>query len=281
MKEYGDFSVLISVYIKEKPEYLDRALKSILIEQELFPKEVVLVEDGPLTEKLNNVIENYKKKFSNIIKSVKLEENQGLGIALNKGLENCRFDIIARMDTDDIALSKRFKIQYNFFVKNNYDVVGSNIIEFEKDENNIISYKIVPENHEEIVKYSKKRNPINHPSVMFKKEAVLNCESYLDMPGFEDYYLWIRMIMNGYKFYNIQEPLLKFRTGIEMIKRRGSIKYIKYEKNFFKQLYKDNYISNLDFKKEIAKRIIFRIIPEKLRLKLYKVFLRKKFYREV
>ncbi|TGG88018.1 glycosyltransferase [Geotoga petraea] len=266
----------MSVYIKEKPEYLDRALKSILIDQTLKPAEVVIVEDGPISEELKKIIEKYKKDFTEIIKSIKIKENKGLGDALNIGLKKSSYDIVARMDTDDIALPNRFEKQFNFFIKNDFDVVGTNIIEFENNENNIIGYKNVPETHNEIVKYSKKRNPINHPSVMFKKESVLKSGNYEKMLGFEDYYLWVRMIMKGYKFYNIQEPLLKFRTGKEMIKRRGSLKYFKNEKNFFKNLSKIGYLNYFEYLKTIIMRFFFRIFPDNMRLIFYNKILRTK-----
>lgn len=272
----NNFSVLMSVYIKEKPEYLDRALKSILIDQTLKPAEVVIVEDGPISEELKKIIEKYKKDFTEIIKSIKIKENKGLGDALNIGLKKSSYDIVARMDTDDIALPNRFEKQFNFFIKNDFDVVGTNIIEFENNENNIIGYKNVPETHNEIVKYSKKRNPINHPSVMFKKESVLKSGNYEKMLGFEDYYLWVRMIMKGYKFYNIQEPLLKFRTGKEMIKRRGSLKYFKNEKNFFKNLSKIGYLNYFEYLKTIIMRFFFRIFPDNMRLIFYNKILRTK-----
>lgn len=272
----NNFSVLMSVYIKEKPEYLDRALKSILIEQTLIPKEIILVEDGPITVQLKEIIEKYKMQFPNIIKSIKLENNKGLGDALNIGLKETSYDIVARMDTDDIALPQRFEKQYKVISENNYDVVSSNVYEFENDENNIIGVKKVPESSSEILRYSKYRNPINHPAVMFRKKAVIDSGSYEKMPDFEDYYLWVKMLNRGYKFYNIQEPLLKFRTGKEMIKRRGSLRYFKNEKNFFKKLLEMKHINYIVYFRVLVMRFFFRIFPDNLRLFLYKKFLRKR-----
>jgi len=272
----NDFSVLMSVYIKEKSEYLDRALKSILDDQFLKPKEVVIVEDGPITEELKKVIIKYKEKYPNLIKSVILKKNQGLGEALNTGLKETSYEIVARMDADDIALPKRFEAQYKILTENNYDLVGSSVYEFENSEDNIIGYKKVPENFSEIIKYSKSRNPINHPTVMFKKYAVIDSGGYEKMPDLEDYYLWVKMLKKGYKFYNIQEPLLKFRAGKEMIKRRGSLRYFKNEKSFFKELLRVNYINHIEYYRNLAIRFFFRICPNSLRLFLYKKILRKK-----
>lgn len=266
----------MSVYIKEKPEYLDRALKSVLQEQILIPKELVIVEDGPLTKELYEVIYYYKNRYPSFIKSVVLKENKGLGEALNLGLKAASFEVVARMDSDDISLPHRFIKQYSFFKNNNYDVVGTNMIEFEKDESNITRLKKVPENHEDILKYSKFRNPINHPTVMFKKKAVLESGNYEKMPYFEDYYLWIKMLKRGYRFFNIQEPLLKFRADKEMIKRRGNLDYFKNEKAFFKILLKAGYLNYFQYHAALSLRFFFRIFPDNVRFFLYRFALREK-----
>ena len=165
----NNFSLLISIYLKEKAEYLDRVLKSALQEQILILKERLIVEGGSLTKKLYEVIHHYKNRNSTFIKTVALKENKGLGEALKIGLKATLFEVVARMDSDDISLPDRFIKQYSFFMNNNYDVVWTNIIELEKDENNIIGLKKVPENGQDILKYSKLRSFINRMTVMFKK----------------------------------------------------------------------------------------------------------------
>lgn len=272
----GNFSVLMPVYIKEKPEYFDRALKSVLEEQLLKPAEVVIVEDGPITIELKNIIDKYKRDYPNIIKSVILNENKGLGNALNIGLKATSFDIVARMDADDISLPERFERQYSFFLANKYDVVGTNILEFETNEYNIVGQKKVPENHSDILKYAKFRSPINHPTVMFNKKAVLESGSYEKMPGFEDYYLWVKMLKKGYQFYNIQEPLLKFRTGKETIKRRGGLEYFKNEKALFKKFVEIEFLNYFQYLLSLSMRFPVRIAPKNFRMFFYKKFLRDK-----
>jgi len=276
MKETRDFSVLMSVYSKEKPEYLERALRSITDDQDLLPSEIVLVEDGPLSNELYSTIAKYLSKYKDILKIVKFDENRGLGNALRIDLTHCTNEIIARMDSDDISLPWRFRVQYNFFIEHNFDVVGANILEFEGDENNVVGMRKVPELHDDIVAYSKRRNPMNHPAVMFKKGSVLNVGSYEEIKGFEDYYLWVKMIRNGCIFYNIQEPLLKFRTGKGMIKRRGSFNYSSTEVNFFKTLHEIGYINQSEYLKIVFIRTLFRILPNNFRLFLYRKFLRER-----
>ena len=274
-KNEPNFSVLIPLYFKEKPEYFDRALKSIYFDQILKPTEIVIVEDGPLTEQLDNIVKTYLEKLPNILKIVKLEKNKGLGTALNIGVKNCSYEIIARMDSDDISLPERFEKQLALMKTGKYDLIGSNIFEFEGDENKIIAIKKVPENMEEILKYSRTKNPINHMSVMFNKYSVLRAGNYLPFYGFEDYYLWVRMLINGMVFYNIQEPLLKVRGGKEMIKRRGGSKILRAEIKFFNKLNKIGFISKFELIKILVIRTIISMIPNSWRGAFYRCFLRK------
>jgi len=266
------FSVLLSIYKNEKKQYLSSALESIL-KQTLLPIEIILVKDGPLTEDLEEVILEYQRKFP-IIHVVALPFNQGLGKALNEGLKYCSYELIARMDTDDIAKPDRFEKQIKIFEKYpDIDICSAWIEEFENDTNNILSIKKLPERHQEILKYAKHRCPINHPVVMYKKQAVLKAGGYDGFP--EDYRLWIKMLMNGAKFYNIQESLLYFRFSRNMIRRRGGWKYaiadIKSQIDFYKLgLFG---ISTLIY--NILVRITVRLTPNYIRSLIYQKLLRK------
>ena len=268
------FSVLMSVYFKESPSYLEAALSSVFT-QTVMPDEVVLVEDGPLTSELDETINKFEQEYPTILKVVKFETNRGLGQALHDGLLECSNEIVFRMDTDDIAHKDRFEKQLKIFKEKNVDVVGSNITEFDETMTNITSHRIVPEQDEDIKKMAKSRNPINHMTIAFKKQAVMESGNYLDMMYFEDYYLWVRMMSKGYTFYNIQETLIDVRGGNDMIKRRGGKKYIKPIINFEKAILKLGYISKFEYLKNIAKRIIGSLIPNGLRFFLYKKLLRK------
>ncbi|MBO5530141.1 MAG: glycosyltransferase [Bacilli bacterium] len=268
------FSVLMSVYFKEKPEYLDLALESVF-NQTIKPNEVVLVEDGKLTKELDKVIEKYEKKYRKILKVVKYEQNRGLGIALHDGLLECSNEIVFRMDTDDICDKNRFEKQLKAFKEKNVDVVGSNITEFDEEMKHITGIRIVKEKSEDIKKMAKKRNPINHMTVGFKKSRVINSGNYESMLYFEDYYLWVRMIEKGYNFYNLQENLVNVRGGNSMIKRRGGIKYIRSIVTFEKTLLKMKFINLFEFFINISERIFFSIVPNNFRATLYKNVLRK------
>ena len=270
-----EFSVLLSLYYKEQPSFLRQSLDSILT-QTVLPSEIVLVEDGKLTPELDNVVEEYEKKYD-IIKVIKLETNQGLGKALNEGLRHCTYDIVARMDTDDISKPERFEKQIKEF-ENDPDLcaVSSWIDEFHDNKDNVTSTRKVPETNDEIVKYGKRRNPFNHPSVMFKKKEIEKVGGYKSFYLFEDYYLWARLILNNCKLKNIQESLLLFRANDEMFKRRGGWKYALTEIKFQRRLNSIGYINFVEMMTNITLRTTTRMIPNKLRSAIYKFFLRKK-----
>lgn len=272
------FSVLISVYSKERADYLALSLKSITSDQTLMPYEIILVKDGPLTPELDSVCEKYVNLYPDILKIVALPENVGLGNALNEGLKHCSNDLVARMDSDDISKPNRFARQIEVFGNNpDLDIVSAWIeeFEFEFDSANAVSVKKLPEDHFSIFKYAKKRCPINHPVVMFKKSEVILAGGYLDMHLYEDYYLWVRMLMGGSKFYNIQESLLSFRFSTETIKRRGGIKYANTEIKFFRELRRVGLINYTEYLKAIFIRVVARVIPNSFRVLLYQKILRR------
>lgn len=269
-----NFSVLMSVYAREQSDYLKVALRSIFA-QTVLPTEIVLVKDGPLTQELDDVIADFCEKYDSI-KVVKIAKNAGLGNALNVGLAACANDLVARMDSDDLSFPKRFEAQLQIFDKDpNVDVVGAWIDEFEKDTSNIVSTRKLPENHKDIFQYAKSRCPVNHPVVMFKKQSVLDAGGYQHFPLFEDYYLWVRMLMNGAKFYNIQESLLYFRCSPDMYKRRGGLKYAIDECRFQNTIQQMQFINPQTCLKNISIRFTTRILPNCLRTILYKKALRK------
>src|SRR5690606_26872976 len=212
------FSVLMSVYSKERASYLQQALNS-LSAQTLRPSQIVIVEDGPLDNDLRRVIEQYTALLP--LTLVQLDTNVGLARALNAGLLKCEHEIIVRMDSDDQALPERFYRQLQFLEQHpEIDVVGSWIIETSEDITVDVTLKRLPCEHTNIVAFSKWRNPIAHPAVAFRRDAVKKAGMYpLIFP--EDYALWSTMIVQGYRFANIPEVLLRMRTGNSFLNRRG------------------------------------------------------------
>lgn len=268
------FSVLLSLYYKENPIFLRESLHSVF-GQTLQPDEVILVEDGPLTPALYEVVEEFAGRYSTI-KRIVLEKNRGLGNALSEGLKHCSCDLVARMDTDDICKPERFARQLAFIESHpEISVVGAWIDEFQETISNVTSTRKLPQNPQEIRLFGKKRNPMNHPVTMFRKQAVEAAGGYLPFPLFEDYYLWVRMMLNGSKMYNIPESLLYFRFSPEMCKRRGGWKYAYVEMRFQRQLQKLGYIGILMMMTNICIRLVTRLVPNSLRGWIYKKFLRK------
>lgn len=270
-----NFSVLMSIYFKEKPSNFNRAMQSIWDEQSIKPNEIVLVEDGKLTDELYNAINLWKERLGQNLKVIKLKENLGLGDALAIGLKECSFELVARMDSDDISLPKRFEKQLEIFEKNkNIDICSSWISEFEKDEGNIYAYRRLPENHNDIVKFAKLRSPINHPAAMFKKSAVLQAGNYQKMLLIEDYYLWVRMILKGFKFYNIQEVLVNMRAGKDQLARRQGLKYAINELKVQYLFYKMGFLNLYEFLRNLVLKFSVRIMPKFILRVVYR-FLRR------
>lgn len=268
-----DFSVLMAVYYKENPIYLDRALQSVWDDQTIKPSEIVLVEDGYLNNELYDVLDKWQMKLGKIFKIVKLKENLGLGSALNIGLQYCNNELVARMDSDDISDPYRFEKQLEVFKTKTIDVCGTWVSEFIDDENQIISIRTVPETHEQILKFAKKRCPVNHPSVMFKKSSILKAGGYKKIFP-EDYHLWVRMLVNGSIFYNIQEPLVKMRIGAGLFSRRRGIKYAINELKLQREFVRLGFINYIEFIENVILKFPLRLIPESILKQVYRMFLR-------
>ena len=219
------YSVLMSLYKKEHPEHLRLALDS-MINQTVKPDEIVLVEDGPLTDDLYAVVKDYQPYLHIVVN----EKNLGLGLALNKGLDECRNEFVARMDTDDIAELDRCEKQLSFFEKNpTVAILGGQIEEFITLPDSVVGKRVVPCTNQELKQYMKKRCPFNHMTVMFKKSEILRAGSYQDWFWNEDYYLWIRLALQGAEFANLPDTLVHTRVGADMYQRRGGDKYFKRE----------------------------------------------------
>ena len=206
-------------------------MKSKLI-QEYIPNQIIIVLDGPIKKDLKYFIHEIKKKY-NIIETISLKNNEGLGKALKEGLNYCKNNLIARFDSDDINMNNRLKIQYDFLMKNkDIDVLGSYVKEYNFRNFSLNSkIKKVPINDEDIKKNMLIRNPINHPSIIFKKDRIENAGSYDDMKFFEDYYLWLKCKKLSFKFHNINQALVSMRRKNNLVRRKG-YKYILYEMKF-------------------------------------------------
>ncbi|SMN01887.1 putative glycosyltransferase [uncultured Candidatus Thioglobus sp.] len=259
------FTVLMSIYHKEKPQYFDRAMQSVWDEQSVKPSEIVLVEDGVLTEALYRVIGEWKERLGDVFKRVVLAENVGTGRAKNTGIKECSNELIAVMDTDDISLPNRFEKQLAVFENNDIDVCGAWVGEFEEDETQIVSYRKTPERHDDIVKFAKSRSPVNHPTTMYKKASVLSAGNYSELRSSQDFNLFIRLIMDGAKIYNIQKPLVNMRMGNGQLEtRRGGVKQAIFEASVQKEFYKMGFLSFFELARNVVVGVSIRILPNRL-----------------
>lgn len=264
----------MSVYYKEIPQYFLTSVESI-VNQTYPPSEIVIVKDGKLTYELDQIIENFQLKFPGLFKIVRLQINQGLGEALNIGVKECSYDLIARMDTDDISKPDRFEKTLKQFLDNpELDIVGSLIEEFEEEPNNILACRAVPLAQKDIYNVAKRRNPFNHMTVMYRKQAVIDAGNYQSFLWCEDYYLWVRMIMKCCTMKNINESLVYVRSGKEMFERRGGRRYVISEFNLQRKYLDIGFITWFQFITNIALRGMIRLIPNKLRGFIYIKFLR-------
>ena len=265
-----NFSVLMSVYKKEIPEYLDVSIRSI-VEQSVIPSEIILVKDGPLTSELEVVVKKWKKFLGPTLKVIALDENVGLAEALNVGLSECSNKIVARMDTDDKALRFRFESQL-LFLENNKDIscVSALVEEYDESLQRPLKIRLIPEKHQEITKFCKRRNPISHPAVMFRKDDVISVGGYPNVYP-EDYFLWLKMIQEGYKFANIQKVLLHMRTGDDFVARRG-VSFLKGEIKIYHYMFKTGFIGAGTFFLNIVIRSTLRLSPSNIKILFYKFF---------
>lgn len=271
---YREYSVLMSVYHKEKSEYLRQAIESI--QAQTFPTDdFVLVCDGSLTSELDAVIATKQQEMGDILNVVRLAKNSGLGNALNEGIKRCKNELVARMDSDDIAYSDRCEKQIAVFNTHPKVSICSGVVEEFISTPDVVDVKRVPpETNAEIIEFAKKRNPFNHPCVMYKKSVVEAVGSYQDFYLLEDYYLWLRMLMAGYQGYNIQEPLLHMRAGSDMYLRRAGWKYAKTQAKLFKYMKDSGFIGNGQYIKSCAIRSGSALAPNWLRKFMFKRILR-------
>lgn len=266
------YSVLMSIYKKEKAEYFQTALLS-MIDQTVKPDEIVLVEDGPLTKDLYAVIEHYKA-YLNIVVN---EKNLGLGLALNRGLVVCRNNLVARMDTDDIAVPNRCEKQLKYMEDHpNTTIVGGQIEEFITTPDKVVGKRVVPETDIELKEYMKKRCPFNHMTVMLKRDDVIRAGNYQDWFWNEDYYLWIRLAVEGCEFANLPETLVHTRVGADMYERRGGDKYFKSEIGIQKLMLDKRLIGYGTYFSNCTKRLIVeKLMPNKVRGWVFQRFARE------
>lgn len=275
-----NFSVLMSLYYKEKKDFLNSSLVSIWSTQILKPNEIVIVLDGPIDYELQECIATWQNKIESVLKIVPLQKNIGLGKALNEGLKHCSYEWVFRMDTDDICTPDRFQKQVDFIMSNPDTVLfGGQVLEFDQNPDDSAVIKTVPTTHEDIKKFAKNRCPFNHMTVAYKKSVIMKLGGYQHHLFMEDYNLWLRIIGAGYEVANLEDVVLYARIGNGMHARRKGYEYVKSEKQLL------NLKKELKIQSPIHANILFlirsafRLMPSSLLGKIYNTFLRKKVHK--
>ncbi len=266
------FSVLMPVYHGDSSSQFDDALNSITRNQTLKPSEVVIVVDGPVNWLVpDKVISDYHGYNLNF---VMITKNRGLSNALNVGLMHCNFDLVARMDSDDVALPSRFEMQISLMTTQHHiAVLGGAVEEFSYHQT--FGRRSCPTDPVAIREYAYLRNPMNHPTVVFRKRLVMRLGGYQEFDGFEDYDLWVRMIQSGHTITNIEEVCVKMRVGKEFYKRRRGLNYIVKEYRFALNIYREGFLTEWSFGKFLMLRLIFRLIPRPFIMTIYSKLLRR------
>lgn len=278
----------MSVYSGNTFHEFERAVQSATIEQHLVPNQIVIVRDGPVDAKIQEFLDTLSSTmeiwFSIAepgtavpkVTIVPLETNEGLAHALNAGLGQCDYEIVARADADDISLPARFSTMIPYFADDadtpHVDVLGCAIQEFsDEDDEEPGQVRLLPAGGEELDRYAKLQSPVHHPAVIYRKSAVLKANGYpMNAGRFEDYLLWERMMLQGDVFMNLSEPLVLYRAGEQAFERRGGAQMSRDEKRLQRQFLKDGFISPLQYLRNVTMRSVYRMIPVKLRTKMYR-----------
>lgn len=271
------FSVLMSVYRNDKPEFFLEAVKSVSVKQTLPPDEIVIVVDGPVPESLEKTIIEIEKNIPST-RILWQKENKGLGQALNIGMKACSNELVARMDADDISVPDRFEKQIAYMKSHpEVTVCGGQISEFIDSPENIVAYRKVPLDPIDCLNYFKDRDPLNHMTVLLKKSAVMKVGNYQPWHLDEDTYLWGRLLKNGYRIANLQDILVNVRVGKEMYARRGGWKYFKSDSKILKWKLDNGFLSHSRFFYNYMARFGVQVLmPNSLRAWIFKKLLRSK-----
>lgn len=263
------FSLLLPVYEKDEPEHFARAFSSSVAAQTLPPDEVVLVQDGDVPDALEAAVADAIASTTVPVVHIRIPERGGLANALTAGLAACSFDIVARMDADDVSLSSRFERQLAK-VCDGFDLVGTGMLEFADDTSAVIGRRTPPTGASEIARYARFHDPFNHPTVMYRKAAVERAGGYEDIGLMEDYWLFARMIHSGARVDNLSDALLMYRVGAGAYSRRGGRKQFEAELNLQRALRTIRFTTRVQFCRNLAVRGLYRFVPVRVRTVLYR-----------
>jgi glycosyltransferase involved in cell wall biosynthesis len=270
-----EFSLLMSVWGGDDPEFLDAAFRSAVHDQTRRPDDVVLVQDGPVPPPLARVIGELMESSPVPTTLLALDANVGLGVALDQGMSACAHDIVARMDADDIALPHRFAVQVPL-VEQGIDLLGSSLLEFGDDPTDVVGRRVPPIDPETIVRYARFHQPFNHPTVVYRRSAVEAAGGYRHLALMEDYLLFAKMIGQGARVGNVAEPLVLYRVGAGAYARRGGVTLLKSELRLQRRLLEMGFTNRVQFVRNMVVRGGYRLVPEPARRAAYRLLIARK-----
>jgi glycosyltransferase involved in cell wall biosynthesis len=262
------FSLLVPVYHGDRPGYLRRAFRSAVDDQTLRPNQVVIVRDGPVGDDLARCLEDLMAASPVPVTLVPLERNGGLGPALDRGLAATWYDVVARQDADDVSMPNRFAVELPLI--ENADIVGSGLLEFSGDTDEIVGQRVPPAGAEQIHRYARMHDPFNHPTVVYRKQAVLAAGGYGDLPLMEDYALFARMLHAGARPVNVPEPLVYYRVGKSAFKRRGGMALLTSELRLQREFRRLGFTTRTQFLRNVLIRGGYRLVPWWARRAVYR-----------
>jgi glycosyltransferase involved in cell wall biosynthesis len=262
------FSLLFPVYDGNQPDHVQRAFQSAVHDQTLRPHQVIIVRDGPVRTELAACLDELRKSSPVPVTLVALEDNVGLGPALDAGLAASRFDVVARMDADDIALPHRFEVELPLM--EDADIVGAGLYEFVGDTDTIVGQRVPPVDRRAIARYARLHDPFNHPTVVYRRQAVLAAGGYGDLKLMEDYALFARMLQAGARAINVAEPLVFYRVGEAAFKRRGGTALLRSELRLQREFRRTGFTSRAQYLRNVALRGGYRLVPWWLRRAVYR-----------
>jgi glycosyltransferase involved in cell wall biosynthesis len=263
------FTLLVSVYDGDRPDYIQRALRSAVDDQTVPPDQVVIVRDGPVRAELADCLADLTATCQVPVTFVPLERNGGLGPALDRGLAASWHDVIARMDADDVAMPQRFEVQLPLMA--DADIVGSGLLEFVGDTDDVVGQRVPPLEPGQIARYARVHDPFNHPTVVYRRSAVLAAGGYGDLPLMEDYALFARMLQSGARARNVTEPLVFYRVGATAFKRRGGTGLLRSELRLQREFLRTGFTSRAEFARNVLVRGGYRLVPWQVRRAVYRV----------
>jgi hypothetical protein len=270
-----EFSLLMSVWGGDDPDFLDAAFRSAVHDQTRRPDDVVLVQDGPVPPPLAAVIGELIESSPVPATLLALDANVGLGVALDQGMSACAHDIVARMDADDIALPHRFAVQVPL-VEQGIDLLGSSLLEFGDDPTDVVGRRVPPIDPETIVRYARFHQPFNHPTVVYRRSAVEAAGGYRHLALMEDYLLFAKMIGQGARVGNVAEPLVLYRVGAGAYARRGGVTLLKSEWRLQRRLLEMGFTNRVQFVRNMVVRGGYRLVPEPARRTAYRLLIARK-----